>query len=331
MSLGITPAEADRWVRCWGLTGSPTLAPEWAIPTYYSWNDALERFERGEIDEDGLLDECGDDGYSKYPHIDRPQRVCPGVILGPMGKYPHYAVDPAIIARIPIYLRGPNCHYHYEDDDGVLELCIPGFPQTGQSKELLSRLSYIQHEWHFGTRHPDAGDLSVAKLVSSALSHPEEMIALSSRAMPIPGGSYDFNKRALACLKGKDFAAFLRDKGAINPSTVVWYKNVPAIDCLRWDGLFYGLSFSTADTALPVFKDANKYQPSLPVYSYPFMSSPMSSDEYLASGERTCLLPLDEDYRKDDDEDDDSGGDDNEPHGPDILSLEQLLRDRETA
>lgn len=64
ISIGITPAEADRWVRAWGLTGRPTLAPEYGLPMYYAWNDALERFERGEIDERRLLEECGDDAFS---------------------------------------------------------------------------------------------------------------------------------------------------------------------------------------------------------------------------------------------------------------------------
>lgn len=327
MSIGITPAEADLWVRAWGLTGSPTLAPELAIPTYYEWNSALDRFEQGEIDEDKLVEECGEyGGWSKYPDIDRPHRICPGVILGPMGKYPHYAVDPVVNASIPIYLRGPQCSYHYEDDGDILAVCVPGFPESRRSGPIISRLSPIQHEWHFGNKHPDAGDQSVARLLAEALACPNEMVVLSIRAMPKPDDKHDFHSHAVACARGKDFAKFIRDKGVLDPSVVVWYKDVDG----RQLDFLYGLDFGAIGKSLPVFEAANKYQPCLPVYSYPFMTSPMSLDEYGIGMERICLLPLNEDYDQDGDDEDDLGGDVDPPQDPDIPGIGHFLRDRET-
>lgn len=333
MSVGITPAEADRWVRAWGLTGRPTLAPEEGLPMYYAWNDALERFERGLIDENRLLEEFGDDGYSKYPEIDRPQRICPGVILGPMGKYPHYAVDPAISARIPIYLRGPQCHYHLEDDDDVLAMCVPGFPKSNRSERIFPRISRIQHEWHFGKKHPDASDLCVPNLVAAALARPDVMMVLSQRAMPTSGGDYDFTRSAVACLRGKDFASFLREKGVIDPSSVIWFRDVePSLSFSVWRSWLHGHDWDMGSTVLPVFEGASKYQRCLPVYSYPFMTAPMSPDEYGVGMERPCLLPLNEDYYGDDDDDDDDwGGDDDGPKDPDVPMLIRNLPDLQPA
>lgn len=301
MGLGITPAEADRWVRAWGLTGRPTLAPKLGRPMYYTWNDALDRFERGEINENMLMEECGDSAYSKYPDIDRPQRVCPGVILGPMGRYPHYAVDPTINASIPIYMRGPQCHYHLEDDEDVLAMCVPGFPKHPLSERAFPRLSIIQHEWHYGQKHPDARDLCVPKMVAAALARPDEMMVLSVRSMPTSGGDYDSSRFAVACLRGKEFAAFLREKGCIDPPSVLWFRDVvPPRSLFSWSSWLLGVDGVTGISPLPVLEAASKYQPSLPVYSYPFKTGPMSPDEYEGM-ERSNLLPLNEDYDGEDD------------------------------
>lgn len=313
MGLGITPAEADLWVRAWGLTGQPTLSPQTAQPVYSAWNDALERFERGEIDENQLVEECGDGGYSKHPDIDRPQRVCPGVILGPMGKYPHYAVAQSITARIPIYLRGPNSLYHYEDDGDVLATCIPEFPRRTRSAQISPSLSRIQHEWHYGEKHPDARAPCIPNLVSLALVRPDALVVISQRAMPKPGYGFDFTRCAMACLRGVDFARFLQSKGEIDPSTVIWYSDVDLSvnsDWMDWGHWLAGFQ-TTGPEALPIFEAANKYQPCLPVYSYPFMSGPMSPDEYGLGVEHACLLPLGEDY-----DEDDAGGDHDAPEDP---------------
>lgn len=298
IGIGITPADADRWVRAWGLTGHPTLSPDEALAMYYVWNDALERFERGEIDATQLTEECGDYyGYSKYPEIDRPQRVCQGVLLGPLGKYPHYAVDPAIQARIPVYLRGSSCMYHCEDDVDVLEVSIPTFPKRARSERFLPRFSRIQYEWHFGKKHPQAPDVCIPKLVAAALAQPEVMMVIAERMQPQPGGSDFYHKRyAVACLRGKDFAAFLLNKGVIDPLAVTWYSDVEHVDGYEW---FHSLSdhgWDMEPESLPVFKGAGKYQPSLPVYSYPFMTAPMSQNEYGGVVEYVGLLPLNEDY-----------------------------------
>lgn len=314
MGLGIAPSEADEFVRAWGLTGQPTLAPEHAIPLYFRWNDTLERLERGVISEEQARDEWDEGIYSKYPHVDRPQRVCPGVILGPCGKYPHYAVDPAINARIPIYLRGPSSLYHYEDHGNVLAEMVAGFPKTmGRGAPISKRLNRVQHEWHYGTKHPDSRKLVLPQLESAALAAPDALVVISQRAMPTPGNSYAFDRTALACLRGRDFAAFLKAKGVIDPAKVIWYRNVEAQQFnfnLIWD-----MGFDDGDLELPVFVDATKYQPSLPLYSYPFMAAPMDSDEYAGIAEHICLLPLDEDYSDGGDDADDGRSDDDDSGG----------------
>lgn len=330
-SIGITPLEADRWVRAWGLTGRPTLATKYGQPIYYKWNDILERLERGEINEDWLLDEFGDAVYSKYPEIDRPERVCPGVILGPMGRYPHYAVDPAINARIPVYLRGPESLYHCEDDGDVLAMCVPGFPKSTRSERIFPRLSHIQYEWHYGQKHPEARGLCLPNLIAAALAQPNEMMILSQRVMPAPGGTYNSTRFAVACLRGKEFAIFLREKGVIDPSSVNWFRDVKAPRGLfEWMSWMRGDVGDTDATHLPLFMDAGDCQPCPPVYSYPFMTAPMSLDEYGGGVEHICLLPLDEDYDGDDDEDD-GGGDDDAPVDPDAPRLKQGLPDLQPA
>jgi len=311
MDLGITPIEADLWVRAWGLTGQPTLAPREGVPMYYRWAEAIERFERGEIVEAQLIDEWGDDN-SKYPEIDRPERVCPGVILGPMGRYPHYAVDPALNARIPIQLRGPSCLYHLEDGVDVLQMCVQGFPSPPPPAEpILERMNAVQYEWHHGQKHPRASELSLPKLEAAATAKPDAMVVISVRAMPTPDGGFDFGRHAVACLRGKDFAAFLRAKGGLDTSKVIWYQDVRFQCTENWWAWLH--SVDRWDGGLPLFTEAHHHQPSLPLYSYPFMAAPMANEEYSGTEERSCLLPLDADYE----DDDDGGGEDAAPDSPD--------------
>jgi hypothetical protein len=330
LGIGVTPAEADRWVRAWGLTGHPTMDPSWATPMYYKWNDLLEGIESGRIDENVILEEFGEAEYSKYPDIDRPQRVCPGVILGPLGKYPHYAVDPKINATIPIYLRGPQPIYHCEDGVDLLGLCIRGFPETKGSPYRLDDLSPVQYEWHFGEKHPDMDDLLVPKLVAAAMERPDVMMVISQRAMPIPGGTYDFNKFAVACLRGIDFATYLLAKGVIDPSTVIWFKDVEpgAVEFGFREMLFGHFWNDDGNVSLPVLREASKYKPCLPIYAYPFMKAPMSREEYGSMMEMPCLIPLDQDLGEDGDDFEEDDGDPEDPQGP---KLERVLSELEPA
>lgn len=330
MGLGIAPSEADSWVRAWGLTGKPTLAPEVAAPLYFRWNKTIEQLERGEISEEQASEQW-DDWDSKYPEINCPRRVCPGVILGPAGKYPHYAVDPAINARIPIYLRGPSSVYHYEDDGDVLAMTVADFPKKAwHAKPIFPRLNWVQHEWHYGTKHPESNELCLPGLVAAALAVPDSMVVISQRLMPGKDNSFDVDHCALACLRGRDFAAFLNAKGVIDPDKVVWYRNVDD----RRLGLLGKMPLNGFDFSwrqgieLPVFVDADKRQPSLPLYSYPFKVAPMHIEEYSTAIERVCLLPLDEDYLDDENDDDDGSWSDRGPDGP-TPTLEDALLDRE--
>ncbi len=82
-----------------------------------------------------------------------------------------------------------------------------------------------------------------------------------------------------------------------------------------YDWLEGGGLYAPEGMELPIFASADQLQPCAPIYSYPFMTAPMASDEYYEVIERNCLVPLDEDY---DGSDDDSGGDDDpsDPNGP---------------
>lgn len=313
MALGIAPADADRWVRAWGLTGQPTLAPTVAAPTYYAWDAALRKVDSGELSDDQLVDEfCGEPEFSKYPEIDRPKRVCPGIILGPMGRYPHYAVDHQVNSRIPGYLRGPHSLYHCEDDLDLLASCVPGFAASQSRVEPLRLLSAVQHEWHYGVPHPASKHSVVQALISAAQASPNAMVVISQRAMPKKFGDYDFSRRSVACLRGVDFAEFLREKGKLDPATVIWFDDVAPVRFSMVETLV-NCGVGYADLALPVFRDAQRHTPCLPIYSYPFMSGPMSEDEYQGGVERFCLLPLAEDYAGDDDD----GGPGDDFEGPD--------------
>lgn len=322
ISFGITPSEADCWVRAWGLTGRPTMAVHAATATFYVWDKALEELEQGAISEQRFVEEFGDGGCSKYPDIDRPARVTSGVIIGPCGKYPHYAIDPAINAKIPVYLRGPHSLYHCEDGVDVLAVCVPQFPLNIAREFKLDRLSDIQHEWHFGSKHPDAPAAVIPELIAQAQANPDAPIVLSNRAMPVLGGGFDHHRRAIACISGREFAELLRNKGVINSREVIWFHDVDPKDTRTWyDWISMGSS------KLPVFVLASKYKPGLPVYSYPFMSAPMAMCEYMGFWEQVCLLPLNEDYE------DGSGFDaeEDDPEGPDIPALLRKLQEIQSA
>lgn len=310
IGFGMSPSDADCWVRAWGLTGRPTMSPEFAKATFYVWDKALGDLESGVLNEEDFDEEFGDGGYSKYPAVDRPQRVTAGVILGPMGKYPHYAIDPAINAQISIYIRGPYSLYHCEDGDDVLAVYAPNFPNRKGNELKLGRLSDVQYEWHHGRKHPEAPSLVIPNLIVQAQANPDALIVLANRAMPIPGGELDFEHRAVACISGRDFVEFLQNKGAVNSSAVVWFHDVERSDTLGWcDWMHMGAS------KLPVFDKASKYKAGLPIYSYPFMSSPMAECEYIGFEECICLLPLNENYANGSD-DDDGGHDTDGPDAP---------------
>lgn len=328
MDLGIAPGDADNWIRAWGITGRPTLSQEVGIPLYTQWNNALGKLERGEVTAEQLVEEWGED-WSKYPEIDRPRRVCPGVILGPCGKYPHYAVDPTIHCRIPSHLRGPTSLYHYEDGAHVLATMIHGFPQDASSGEsLFDRANRVQHEWRHGEKHPESKERLLPLIEEAALAVPDDMVVISERAMPIGNGEVTFDRLAVACLRGRDFAAFIRNKGVFDPSAVVWYRDVPldfSRGSMEWRSWLDtgGWNVGPEKPELPLFKGTERFQPASPVYSYPFMSAPMASDEYGSGFERVCLMPLDEDHVEDDDDGGDGDDGDNDGLGPEGPSVHQ--------
>lgn len=307
VAFGIAPVDADRWVRAWGLTGQPSLAPADAEPIYYEWAHALALLDAGKLSDEQLVAAfSGDLDYSKYPEVDRPERVCPGVILGPLGRYPYYAVDHLANARIPGYLRGPQSLYHCEDDLDILSSCIPGFSAARQREARLHDLNFVQHEWHYGESHPRSTCSGVQALIAAALARPRAMVVISQRAMPASYLNFDFSRCALACLRGVDFAAFLQQKGVLNPRTVVWYDNVPPI---HFNLALALLSNSLNDFSpqLPVFEAAEARTPCPPVYSYPFKAFPMSAAEYSSHEERSGLLALALDYPSASDGDPDDG------------------------
>lgn len=261
-----------------------------ATPLFHRWDNALQALERGTIDEAYFLAMDGDlnEGYSKYPEVDRPARITPSVIVGPMGRYPAYGVNPALSAQIPIHLRGPIGAYHYTDHAALLGLYAPGFPAP-KFGHLHERFNSIQYEWHFGRKHPKDAYALIPYLIEQARSNPGELVVITNRAMPAPGGAdaIDFNRRAVACVSGSAFAEFLQSKGVINPTTVIWFGNVAPEDVPDF-GAHEGYR-------LPVFQPAPKYRPYLPMYCYPFMEGPMADAEYMGTSEQLCLLPLGKD------------------------------------
>ncbi len=330
IAIGITPAEADIWVRGWGLTGHPTLAPRRARPFYYEWKDFLDEFERKKTTEQEYLDEFGYAEYSKYPEIYRPEWICPGVILGPMGKYPHYAVDPVLAAGIPVYLRGPRSGYHCEDGADVLEQFIPGFPKQEQAEredrlaeEVLllfgERLNCVQYEWHYGSKYPRAhsDEACLPRLIAAARKQPDDLMVITQRAMPGDENRYEFRRYAVACLRGGDFVQFLENKGVLDTTKVIWFHDLdPNSDCRDFWSFDMWLTdpyMYEGKVVLPVFRNERNLEPGLPLYSYPFMVAPMSSSEYMGGIEYTTLLPLNKDYL--DDGGDDDEGDDDDPDG----------------
>ncbi|TXI23093.1 MAG: hypothetical protein E6Q67_04960 [Roseateles sp.] len=311
VALGITPSEADDWVRAWGLTGTPTLESRLGVPLYYRWNDALLRLQRGELSEEELLIEWGSNGELDLPEFDRPTRMCEGVILGYAGgKLPFYALDPARHANVPIYLRGPQCLYHYYDDSDLLAMSFPDFPREHVHHKRFvpfPLINSLQHEWHYGSpQEPSSGSLSL-QLTELALSFPDEIVILSIRRERTLDGDFSSGLYAFACLRGRDFAAFVQAKGVVDSSKILWYRNVRME--LSQMPLNHGFadwldgqsrdSLWGPDLRLPIFLDAARYTPSLPLYSYPFATAPLSSFEYQVGSERICLLPLDQDWESD--------------------------------
>lgn len=301
INYGVTPQDADRWVRAWGLTGRPTLALSHAAPLFYEWDSAINALESGTMHVMTFVENYVDllPHHSRYPEVDRPVRLTPSVIVGPSADDPVYAIHPALSAQIPIYMRGPFGQFHYQHDAPLLTLYAPDFPPSEYSEFPPEQFNFVQYEWHFGRKHPDAPYPVVPHLIEQAQSNPKALVVLTDRAMPVPGmgDDIDFGRRAIACISGEAFAEFLRSKGAINASTVIWFRDVVPTDTPR-----YFETFGTYDALLklPIFKATTKYQPCLPIYSYPFMDAPMADSEYCHAEESTCLLPLRENYERDD-------------------------------
>lgn len=293
MQSGITPFDADRWVRAWGLTGQPTAAPQDSVPYYYRFADDLLMIDAGDLSEHELREMYGDTDTSKYPEIDRPMRVADGVILAPCGKYPHYALDHTLQLRVPIYLRGPRALYHIGDDHGILKHCIPGFPADNVYEDDLSYQlgNALRYEWHHDRpQHEDHGPV-VPRIIAAALAVPEKLIAISLRATPQSGGRLDFGRPLVACLRGSDFAAFVRDKGELDPARVVWYPSSDVgigLEFVDWISAPDG----RRSVPLPILAERSGLPPRLPPYIYPFKHAPMHREEYATSMDTVALNPL---------------------------------------
>ena len=99
-------------------------------------------------------------------------------------------------------------------------------------------------------------------------------------------------------------------KGELDPASVVWFTHVDSQHCNGWHEMLFQ---RTRAPALPIFTEAKRYRPGLPVYSFPFKEAPMSADEYMQRTDSALLQPL---YVTNLSDDDDSsnemvdGGDD---------------------
>ena len=293
VSFGIHPANADVWVRGWGLTGDPTYPPSVAAPVYYRWKDAAGAVQRGDLTDSEIEEEWGFSDGTKYPEVDRPVEVCKGVVLSPLGKYPHYAIDPAILARSPAYLVGSWGLYHYEDSGPTIKGMVPDFKDEFDTR-WDQDWNLVHHEWQFETKHPDVPSPILPQLIEAALAAPDAMVGLSVRCMFLPDGEPTIDRFAVACLRGGAYAEFLRAKGRLNHEEVVWFTDIedgdPALEKLRGH-----IDFT--DGRLPIFRATNRHRPSLPLYSYPFKEGPMAEYELTTIYEMTPLLPLDQDYQ----------------------------------
>lgn len=309
MAIGITPGDADRWVRAWGLTGQPSLAPDAGLSLYYLWDEALKRFEAGTIDDVQLAIVVGVDEYAEGHEILLPERICPGVILGPLEGDPYYVVDPKVAMSIPAYLRGLMSMYHCIDGAWLLKLYAPGFRDPFQLRSEPQAMSPIQHEWHFGTKCPHLREECVPALVKKALDRPEDFVILTIRQAPTAKRDfYDFaaldpGRHVAACLSGRDFAAFLRSKGSLDNLEVTWFMDVKFRPEIEWWQFLCGEDHiaDMDDIELPFLSPGNG-QRCAPIYSYPFKRAPMDSLEY-DSMEIQFLIPLNHDYPEDDDDD----------------------------
>lgn len=313
--IGIAPGEADVWVRAWGLTGSPTLAPSMAVPAYYELHEAANRIERGEMAKAEIDLEWQEAGWSKYPGVDRPVNVCRGVVLSPGGKYPHYYIDPELLGRAPDYIRGSMSAFHYEDNGDMVAMIVDGFKKNSWDRSLVEEFNVLQYEWHFGRPHPDFKGSAVGALCEAAMKAPGAMVVLSVRMMPMDMRTGRLGSYALACLRGVDFAEFVKNKGRLDASKVVWFRDVEEPPRADMHGWLMGMS---DEVVLPVFKNAEKYQEALPVYSYPFKEGPMARYEYSAGMERNKLLALELDYESED-EDEEGEGDSGDGEAADGL------------
>jgi hypothetical protein len=249
--------------------------------------------QRGELTDSEIEEEWGFSDGTKYPDVDRPVEVCKGVVLSPLGKYPHYAIDPAILARSPAYLVGAWGLYHYEDSGPTIERMVPGFKDPFE-RRLRQALNFVHHEWHLEAPHPDAPQPILPQLIEAALAAPDAMVGISVRCMFLPDGEPTFERFAVACLRGRAYAEFLRAKGRLNHEEVVWFSDVevgdPALGPLRQH-----LHFDNGK--LPIFHANSRHRPAPPLYSYPFKDGPMAEDELSTFHEMTPLLPLDQDYQ----------------------------------
>lgn len=296
--LGIPLASADRWMRGWGLTGFPVLPPQEAIPLFYLWSNVLDTHRSVDFTEEELA-AFGDRNYSKYPDIDRPERICEGVILGPNGRYPYFALEPRLAAtRIPTYLGGARDTFHIEDDGDLLALMIPGVgDKFGVFKrDITDLLNVVQYEWHLKTPSPKTGITCLPGLIDQALSRPEAFIALSFRASLTDGEPQSFDRFCIPALRGREFAEFLRNKGSIDFTKVQWFCDVPAQGVLSCSHeVFTALLLPTQGNlppTLPFMDAAMCASPCAPIYSYPFKTAPMHVDEYDINLERLAIYPL---------------------------------------
>lgn len=313
MKIGICSADADKWVRGWGLTGDATLEFKDAIPRYTYWDSLLTSYENGEID-DEAMDALFPGEYFVGDEVrKRPERVYEGVILGPMPAFENsrfwashqfkkdcreplrnfacYAFSYQAMENFPKYFKGNSSIFH------------PNEPGNFLVKKYLEKLnieiwdqtiidSCLDLEMNFGENGLSGyEDRSLVKdLISFIKIFPNEKYIISNHPA-CNHGIIDFGLRNIATLNGNDFIKLLEEK-EVDLNKVVWFENIPIQNRIKTnyryqyvEELFY-LIFNH------LFENSKEHEPSLRILTNPFASDVLLPSGWYSKGTEISNIQL---------------------------------------
>jgi len=277
----VAPADAEYFVRCWGLTSEqPATGLSEFATTYTEFLDDMRDFESGTLSSD-----------SHY--ADKPEWIADGIVLGHDIKYTYYALDAQRFHALPPYIRGNSSAFLRYETGYWLSLSFKDVFSDEDRKHALDDLSRnpLHTEWATGRVTDEEPFFSLKQMRKVAEKHPDSWFPLSVRLNMSSDDAYKNDPFCyVPALQGEHFIHYLDNQGDLKLDWVQWFqmRRRDALNNIGW--IPYSGMTINPDIRLP----ENLITPCKPYYHSPFKHGPMAEFEYNTAIEGGGFRTIDE-------------------------------------